>query len=162
MRHPQGGFLLEAATVSRILDFFMPSESLSTAVMQLVTQYPDGRMSPFGSVPHSRRSWVHTDMLSCSPAGEITGKISLGPELCLLEGGAPPLTLSKAFPWALWSFSFGNLDLTKVPLYVGDCLRWCSPGAHRLWPRGARAGSWATSGSIGTKVCIPITGHMGG
>lgn len=33
--------------------------------------------------------------------------------------------------------SFGNLDCTKSLLDVGDCLRQCSPGAHRLWPRGA-------------------------
>lgn len=46
---------------------------------------------------------------------------------------------------------------------VGLSLMGLSPGAPILWLRGTGARSWVTSGSIvGTKVCVPITGGMGG
>lgn len=48
-------------------------------------------------------------------------------------------------------------------LTTGNYISQCSPGALRLQPEGARAGSWATSGSTAwTKVSTPIIQCMGG
>lgn len=53
-----------------------------------------------------------------------------------------------------WNFSTGNLPSTKAFSSMGNCLTWRFPGTPRLWLRGTRAGSWATTGSV-SQDCDP-------
>ena len=61
-------------------------------------------------------------------------------------------------PTVCWNLSSWNLDLHKGSLICGWLSKTVFSGAHGLQLRGAGASSWATAR---TKVCLPITPHMG-
>lgn len=112
--------------------------------------------------------WENTKAKRCSPGTELC---SLGRGWCGLSQ-IVPLTLFKTskfgffvlflIQWCTRTSPLDSWTSTKTLLSVGYSLDQCSPEVPEPWPRRARTGSRAISGSTArTEVCMPISQRVG-
>ena len=163
-------------TVNRIHIPLMPSENLPASShpqsFSSLIQYSEWRereMGFFGSTLHSWRSQA----LHFHPRKKSRSRRSLLALKCAVLAGRghwenqiASLTLRSASKLVIFALTevagisvLETWASKKALSSVGDCLRWCFPGAARTQPRGARVNSWATAGSTAqTEVGQPVPG----
>ena len=122
-------------------------------------------MDPFGSFPHSWRSWERTHSRFPIQERPQAEEVSLGPELCHLGGIVMRLKIKvflfKTYTHSLLQKCAENAPLEmqtsiKALLSVGDCPRQYFPGASTL----QRAHSHCR-GQARTQVCMPTSQCIG-